>query len=123
MLEDLDLDRPDKGVALDLGVLAGGIGELARERIDEIGEPAHVGRRERHREGVGRDETPDPHPSVEVHLACQPAADFDRLEVASKRLGQRALHQTLESLLKLLESHGHPEITGPVRPRGIQAAV
>ena len=63
-----------------------------------------------------------PYPPVQVHLARQPPAYFNRLEVASKRLGQRALHQTLESLLKLLESHGPPEITGPVRPRGIQQA-
>ena len=121
--EDLHLDRADEGVALNPRVLAGGVGELAGEGVDEIREAADVGRRERHGEGVGRDEAPDPHPTVQVHLAGQPAADFDRLEVASKRLGQRALHQTLESLLKLLESHGLPEITGPPRPGGIHCGV
>ena len=82
-----------------------------------------VGRRERDGEGVGRDEAAHPHPPVQVHLARQPAADLDRLEVASKRLGQRSLHQTLEALLKLLESHGLPEITGPVRSSRDSAGV
>ena len=114
---------PDEGVALDLGVLAGGVGELAGERIDEIGEPADVGGREGHGKGIGRDEAPHTHPPVQVHLAGQPAADLDRLEVASKRLGQRTLHQTLEALLKLLESHGLQEITGPAAPTWDSAGV
>ena len=39
-LEDLDLDGAHEGVALDPGVLAGGVGELAGERVDEVGEAA-----------------------------------------------------------------------------------
>ena len=56
------------------------------------------------------------HPAVQVHLARQPPPDLYRLEVASERLGQRTLHQTLEALLELLESHGSPQTTGPRRP-------
>ena len=74
-----------------------------------------VGRRQRHGEGVGRDQAAHADPPVQVHLARQPPPDLDRLEVASKRLGQRSLHQTLESLLKLLESHGLPQDYRPVR--------
>ena len=122
-LEDLHLDRADEGVALDLGVLAGGVGELPRERVDEIGEPVDVGGGEGHGEGVGRDEAPHPHPPVQIHLAGQPAADLDRLEAASKWLGQRTLHQTLEALLKLLESHGLRQITGRAPRTGIHAGV
>jgi hypothetical protein len=59
---------------------------------------------------------------VQIHLAGQPAADLDRLEAASKRLGQRTLHQTLEALLKLLESHCLPEITGRGPRTGIHRA-
>ena len=107
---------PTNEVALDLGVLPGGVGELPGEGVDEIGETVDVGRGQGHREGIGRDEAPHAHPAVQVHLARQPPADLYRLEVASERLGQRTLHQTLEALLELLESHGPRQTNGPVRP-------
>ncbi len=75
-----------------------------------------VGRCQGHDEGIGRDEASHAHPPVQVHLTCEPPPDLDRLEVASKRLGQRTLHQTLEALLELLESHGPAQTNGPVRP-------
>jgi len=59
---------------------------------------------------------------VQVHFARQPPTDLDRLEVASKRLGQRSLHQTLEALLKLLESHGPQKTTGPPPSSGTRQA-
>jgi len=121
-LEDLHLDGADEGVRLDPGVLPCGVGQLPRERVDEVREPADVRGREGDGEVVGRDEAPDAHPPVEVHLAGQSSADLDRLEVAPKRLGQRSLHQTLESLLKLLESHGLPKITCPPRSAGCRQA-
>ena len=108
-LEDLHVDGADEGVSLRLGVLAGCIAELSHQCVDERREPLHILRGERHREHVGRDEAPHAHAAVQVHFSRQPTPDLDRLEVAPKRLCQRPLHQTLEALLELLESHDCPK--------------
>jgi hypothetical protein len=44
-LEHFDLDGPHEGIALYAGMLAGGVGELARQRIDEVRESGDVGGR------------------------------------------------------------------------------
>ena len=54
----------------------------------------------------------DAHPAVEVHFSSHLPADLDRLEVALEGFRQRTLHQSLEAVLELLESHGSPNPTG-----------
>ena len=56
-------------------------------------------------EGVGRDEAMDAQPTLEVHLPGQPATDLDRMELAPKGLGERAVDHALEAPFELLESH------------------
>ena len=68
------------------------------------------------------DKAPDAHPAMKIHLAGKPPADLDWLEVVAERLGQRTLHQTLEALLELLESHGPPQTNGPNRPMAVHQA-
>jgi len=43
--------------------------------------------------------------AAKIHLAREPPAKLDRLELASKRLRKRAFDQTLEPALELLQSH------------------
>jgi hypothetical protein len=44
--------------------------------------------------------------AAKIHLARDPPAKLDRLELAAERLRKRAFDQALEAALELLQSHG-----------------
>ncbi len=107
------LHRSDELVALPAGVLAHGRDELALERPAEVGEAVEVLGGQKDVELVGDDEAVDTDRAAEIHLACEPPAQLDGLELAAERLGKRAFDQTLEATLELLQSHGANSL--PVR--------
>ena len=103
---EIDLDGTEELVALLPGVLPHRLDELAVEDIAEVLEPLEVRRGQEDVEVVGHDEAVDADRAAKVHLARQSAAELHRLELTAKRLGKRALDQTLQAALELLESHG-----------------
>ena len=62
--------------------------------------------------GVGRDEAVDAQPPLEVHLPGEATTDLDRMELAPKCLGERAVHHALEAPFELLESHAGVSLPG-----------
>ena len=102
---EVDRDRPDEVIVLVAGVLAGGVGELARERVAERREALGVGRRQHDREVVRRDDAVHTDRASGVELLHEPSSDLERLEPAAERLGERAFDEPLEASLEGLETH------------------
>jgi len=101
-----DGDGTDEVVPLGLGVLSGGLGKFARERVGKGFEAIEVVGREVDADVVRRyRNTVDAHRALGVEHAGQAAADLDGLEPATERLAERALHQPLQPSLETLHAH------------------
>src|SRR5690606_26032821 len=83
---DVDLDGADERVALVAGVLAGGIGQLAAERAEQVAELGGVVRRDAERERVRHQRAPvDADGAVRVDLALELPAELDRAEASAEQ--------------------------------------
>ncbi|HLN06668.1 MAG TPA: hypothetical protein VK217_10350 [Acidimicrobiales bacterium] len=101
----IHLHGADELVALATGVLSNGSDQLTCQRIAERLETLKILWSQEDIELVGNDEAVDADRAAKIHLAREPPAKLDRLELASKRLRKRAFDQTLEPALELLQSH------------------
>ena len=98
--------RTDELVALTTRMLSHGGDQLTLQRIDELLESFEIRRREEDVEVIGHDEAMNTASAAKIHLARDPPAKLDRLELAAERLRKRAFDQALEAALELLQSHG-----------------
>jgi hypothetical protein len=106
VLDEGDRDGPQEVVPLVAGMLAGGVGQLARQDVRVGREPRQVVRGERDDDVVGHDPAaPDADHASGVEGAGDLAADLDGLETGAEGLREGPLHQPLEPPLEPLESH------------------
>src|SRR5208283_1478903 len=102
----VQLHRADELVALATCVLPHRSDQLTFQGIAEFVESFEVLRGEEDVELVGHDEPVNADSAPKIHLAREPPAKLDWLELAAERLRKGTFDQTLEAALELLQSHG-----------------
>ena len=87
-------------------MFTGRVDELVSKDVDEATEALEVLATEQHGELIRYEDAVHADRAMEVHLPRQATTQLDWLEFAAESFRERALDQTLEPVLELLESHG-----------------